>query len=61
MDDHALGEKVEIFFKYVLDTYFETNIFPVKFWNHFATNTEITNNFVEGDNLKMKKFFDATN
>ena len=35
-----------------VDTYFKTEVFQVKFWNHFSTNSETTDNFVEGNNTK---------
>ena len=42
------------FVRYVLNTYFETHDFPTELWNHYDTESETTNNYVEGDNLKMK-------
>jgi len=57
----AIGENGHRFAKYVLDTYFENDVFPVKFWNHFDTNSETSNNYVEGDNGKMKLNCGAAN
>ena len=57
----GIGENGAKFAKYVLDTYFETDVFPISFWNHFDTDSETTNNYVEADNGKMNLNCGAAN
>ena len=55
--DDCTDKKITKFLDYFVKTYFESNIFPVEFWNHFETDSSPrTNNNVEGFNLKLKKF-----
>ena len=48
-------KKIEGFTEYVLNNYFEGN-FLIKYWNHFLTVGNRTNNHVEAYNLRLKKF-----
>ena len=40
--------------------WFKKGSFPISMWNHFDNEGERTNNRVEGDNLRMKKFCGAS-
>ena len=51
-------KKLQGFTEYVINNYFEGS-FPQKYWNHFLTIGNRTNNHVEGYNLKLKKFIGA--
>ena len=55
----SIGSNGINFIKYVSDTYFETTIFPKEFWNHFHTNSSLTNKNVEGNNGKMNLYCGA--
>ena len=58
--DDCTDKKITKFLDYFVKTYFESNIFPVEFWNHFETDSSPrTNNNVEGFNLKLKEFVGA--
>ena len=46
--------------KYILDIYFEGQ-FPQKLWNHYDTDSETNNNYVEGDNFKMNQHCNSAN
>ena len=50
--------ELDEFSKYIVDNYFEGN-FPMKYWNHFLTVGNRTNNHVEGYNLKLRKWIGA--
>ena len=50
--------KLDGFCKYIVDNYFEGS-FPMKYWNHFLTVGNRTNNHVEGYNLKLRKWIGA--
>ncbi len=52
--------KADRFWQYFIKTFFEDS-FPLSMWNQFDNENERTNNRVEGDNLKMKKFCGASN
>ncbi len=52
--------KADRFWQYFINNFFEGS-FPLSMWNQFDNENERTNNRVEGDNLKMKKFCGASN
>ena len=58
--DLRIGENGNNYCKYVLDTYFESQ-FDQGLWNHYDTDSETTNNFVEGDNFKMNSHCNSNN
>ena len=50
--NRRIGNNGVRYCKYILDTYFEGQ-FPQELWNHYDTDSETTNNYVEGDNFKI--------
>ena len=50
--DTRIGSNGINYCRYLLDTYFKSQ-FDLKLWNHYDTDSETTNNYVEGDHFKM--------
>lgn len=54
----TIGVHGSKFVEYVIDNYFEGQ-FGQDLWNHYHTDSETTNNYVEGDNFKMNQYYGA--
>lgn len=58
--DPRIGNNGNNYCEYITATYFE-GVFPQSLWNHYLTDSQTTNNYVEGDNFKMNSHCNSSN